>query len=108
MRRPTSGSLANAVSTRPNVSWVDTALLVTTRVLLGTSTNGRGLTGSLFNSLPTLAQTWPAGLSGGKGSHSLAGVLPEAWRSSAICSALSIAAWFSGSPAIGRPQPLIV
>ena len=109
MRRPISGSSANAVSTRPNVSWVDTALLMSTRVLEWDVDERSRLdclvvqlaadpgTGSARRTLRQ--ETFPFVLR-----SSVRDDLAE--RGDLL--SVSIAAWFKGSPAIGNPQPLIV
>ena len=93
---------------RPNASCVDVAAAVGTPTASGIGNGGRAGTATLFSSPPVVAQTRPSGDVGSNRSHSVAGVRPTERRSASICSAVSRAEWFSGSPAMGRPQPLTV
>ena len=75
-----------------------------TRVDHPSNATGTGL----LTSSPALAHTADAAEPGGKRSHSVSSVRPSDARSASICVGESRAAWLSGSPAIGRPQPFTV
>ena len=108
MRSATPATSPRRVRTRPNVSCVDVVPTAGTLVASGIGSTGRGGTGTLLSSPPVTAHASPAADVGSKRSHSVAGVRPSDARRASICSPDSRAAWFSGSPAIGRPQPFTV
>ena len=107
-RAATSGWLPRAVSSRPNVSWVETGLLVMAPASIGMGRPGRGGTGRLLSVPPTDWHSRASGDPAGKRSHSVSAVSPTSARKASIWAGESSAAWLSGSPAIGRPQPLTV
>ena len=104
MASPT-GIRPSAASTRPKASWVEACSGYVSSSASGRPEAGDGDGG--VNSGGSALTCRASGDSGAKPAHSSPGD-KRAVRSSSIWAALVTIVWLSGSPANGRPQPLIV
>ena len=101
-----AGSRPSPASARPNASCVDDWSAYGSSSDSGIAGTGRAA-GAVKS--PGRARMCSAsGVPGANPAHSSPGAMPSASRSASICAVLVTMVWLSGSPANGKPQPLIV